>query len=185
MKQRAVIKGLAANVPATARTLAGGGFEASGQWSGSRQHRVDVKAFTGRGTRGAAVVNLEVPAARGSRLLRNALAEVERVHGQMIELARLTQEVVGRTVYLCLHRRPITQQLSLRWRRTDAASAHVPWPQVPELFRRYAPEMSQWYLEVDRQARVLNQREKASRYALKQARREAAAARPQRSAGGT
>lgn len=184
MKQRAVVKGLAASVPAPAGIPDERGMQSNGQWSGSRQHRVDVKAFTGRGTRGAEVVNLEVPAARGSRLLRNALAEVERVHGEMIELARLTHEVVGRTVYLCLHRRPVTQQLSLRWRRTDTACAHVPWPLVPELLGRYAPEMSQWYLEADRRARTLNQREKASRYALKHARREAETARAMHAAGG-
>ncbi|MDZ7903927.1 MAG: hypothetical protein U5L01_15980 [Rheinheimera sp.] len=177
MKQRAVIKGLVASMPAAAGMLAEVGMQPNGQGSESRQHRVDVKAFTGRGTTGTSPGGRAVPAAGGSRLLRDALAAVARVHGEMIELARLTQEVLGRDAYLCLHRRTVTQQLSLRWRRADAASAHVPWPQVPDLFHRYSPAMSLWYLEADQQARALNQREKASRYALKHARREAAVAR--------
>jgi hypothetical protein len=177
MTQRAVVKRLVAGEPTPAGMPAEGGMQPNGQRIESRQHRVDVKAFTGRGTSGTSASGRTVPAAGGSRLLRDALAAVERVHSEMIELARLTREVLGHEAYLCLHRRAVTQQLSLRWRRADAVSAHVPWPEVPALFRSYSPAMSKWYQEADQQARELNQREKACRYALKHARQEAAAGR--------
>lgn len=180
MSAKAVVKGLGQGIPASVETLEQARIAAEPGRGEHRQHRVDIKAFKGRGTAGTLLPDRAVPAAGGSRLLRDALAAVERVHGEMIKLAQLTHEVVGRDAYLCLHRRANTQQLSLRWRRADTASAHVPWPKVPELFRRYLPAMLLWYQEVDRQARALNQREKACRYALKHARREADLVRSER-----
>lgn len=173
MRAKAVVKGPLHGVRAVSETL-------EHAWTGSelgrgehRQHRVDIKAFKGRGTPQAAPAPL-VPAATGSRPVRDALAVVERLHVEMANLAALTTEIRARHVHLCLHRRHATEQVSLRWRRCDTKGAHVPWRLVPDVLRCDSPALHHWYAEVDRRARELNEQEIAARHALKRAQRDAA-----------
>ena len=174
MPAKAVVKGPGRGVSAAAEPLEQVRLEAETRQGGHRQHRVDIKAFKGRGTPQAAPAPL-VPAATGSRPVRDALAAVERLHVEMANLAALTQEIRARHVHLCLHRRHATQQVSLRWRRCDTEGAHVPWRLVPDVLRCDSPALQHWYSEVDRKARELNEQEIAARHALKRAQRDAAA----------
>lgn len=174
MSAKAVVKGPGHGLPAAAETLEQVRFEAESGRSGHRQHRVDIKAFKGRGTPQAAPSPV-VPEAGGSRAVRDALAAVERLQVEMATLAALTQEIRGRHVHLCLHRRAATRQVSLRWRRCDTKGAHVPWERVPEVLRCDSPALQHWYGEVDRRARELNEQEIAARHVLKRAQRDATA----------
>jgi hypothetical protein len=172
MPAKAVVKGLRHGVPAVAESLEQVRLDAESGRGEHRQHRVDIKAFKGRGTPQAAPYP-PVPAAGGSRALRDALAAVERLQVEMANLVALTHEIRSRHVHLCLHRRTATGQVSLRWRRCDTEGAHVPWKRVPEVLRCSSPELQHWYGEVDRRARELNKQEIAARYTLKRARCDA------------
>jgi len=174
MPAKAVVKGHRHSVPAVAEPLEQVRLDAESGRGADRQHHVDIKAFKGRGSPQAAPSPL-VSGPGGSRALRDALAAVERLQVAMASLAALTHEIRGRHVHLCLHRRKATGQVSLRWRRCDTEGAHVPWQQVPQVLRCSSPELQHWYGEVDRRARELNKQEIAARYALKWARRDAAA----------
>jgi len=126
-----------------------------------RQHGVDPKRFTGKG------------AARQERDAQNA---VDKVHGEMADLIKLTHSVPGRLVQLCLHHRTKTTQKSLRWR--DAVSGdHLPWDGMELRFAAFPAHVAKWYREVDQLARQLNEREKSARYVLKAAKRLSATAR--------
>lgn len=183
MQAKAVVKGLGRGVPAAAETLEQTRKRAESGGGAHRQHRVDIKAFKGRGTPQAASSHV-VPSASGSRVLRDAHAAVERLHVEMANLVALTQEIRGRHVHLCLHRRSATQQVSLRWRCCNTEGAHVPWRQVPDVLRSDSPALQHWYAEVDRRARDLNEQEIAARHALKKAQRVAALGEPGRAMRG-
>lgn len=174
MSAKAVVKGLRHGVPAVAEPLEQGRLDTESGRGGHRQHRVDIKAFKGRGTPQAAPYPV-VPGPGGSRALRDALAAVEHLQVAMASLVALTHEIRGRHVHLCLHRRKATGQVSLRWRRCDTEGAHVPWQDVPQVLRCGTPALQHWYSEVDRKARDLNKQEIEARHALKWARRDAAA----------
>lgn len=116
------------------------------------QHRVDVKAFTGRGS--------QVPPLRQ---LRQARADVEGVLAEMAALVALTLQVPGHPMYLCVHRRASSGQTALRWRRSGAVARHLSWAQVESAIRVMPPAYATWYAQVDEAARRLNAREMASR----------------------
>ena len=183
MRAKAVVKGPLLGMPAEAETLEQAGTKAESRRGEHRQHRVDTKAFKGRGEPEAVLPYL-VPGATGSRLLREALAAVERLHVEMADLVALTQEIRARHVHLCLHRRHATQQVSLRWRQCDTKGAHVPWRLVPDVLSCDSPALRHWYAEVDRRARELNEQEIAARHALKRAQRDAALCEPRQTRRG-
>ena len=116
------------------------------------QHRVDVKAFTGRGSK-----------APSQRQRRQARADVDSVLAEMSALVDLTLRVPGRPMYLCLHRRSSSGQTALRWRRAGAVARHLSWAQVEAAIRVMPPAYATWYAQVDEAARGLNAREIAVR----------------------
>jgi hypothetical protein len=121
------------------------------------QQRVDAKAFTGRGT---------------LRRIRDAHERVDSLHREMAALAGLTLAIPGRAMYLCLHRRAATGQVSLRWRQSGALAPHIAWPEVARLLLGYPPAMAAWYGAVNVTVRRLNANEQQARAALRAARSE-------------
>ena len=119
------------------------------------QHGVDVKAFTGRGSKAPTL-----------RHLRQARADVEGVLTEMAALVALTLQVPGHPMYLCLHRRASSGQTALRWRRSGAVARHLSWAQVEAAIRAMPPAYATWYAQVDEAARGLNAREMAARGAV-------------------
>lgn len=128
--------------------------QAEMSWNETCQHRVDAKAFTGRGA---------------ARRLREARETVDNIHAEMRQLAATTNGVPGKTFYLCVHRRNATDQCSLRWRATGASAAHLTWAEMEPLFAQYPYEAAQWYREANATALELNAREIAARAALRDA----------------
>jgi hypothetical protein len=124
-----------------------------------RQQSADTKGFKGRGA---------------LRRLRDALRAVDTVHHEMAELVKLSTEVVGRSMYLCTHRRALNEQVSLRWRASGEAGGHLSWAEAQGLIQNYPRDLRTWYSEANRLVQELNTREKAVRAALRQARAEVA-----------
>jgi hypothetical protein len=91
----------------------------------------------------------------------------------MRELVKLSLELPGRTMYLCVHRRARTGQVTLRWRQAGALAPHLPWPEVSRLLRAYPPTLADWYRTVNAAVRRLNGVEKQARASLRAARAEA------------
>lgn len=119
------------------------------------QHCVDVKGFTGRGA---------------ARKLRKAQEDVDKVHGVMRQLADLTKSIKDRRVYLAVHNRGKTGQLSLRWRRAGVSNtSHVAWHQLNDYIRDLSPDLANWYTTVNEMALALNIQEKSNRSALREA----------------
>jgi hypothetical protein len=123
------------------------------------QHRVDAKAFTGRGAH---------------RRLREARQRVDSLHREMEQLARLSLTLPGRVMYLCVHRRTRTGQATLRWRQAGALAPHLPWPQVSKLLLACPPALADWYRAMNAAVRRLNGAEKQARAAWRVARFELA-----------
>jgi hypothetical protein len=121
-----------------------------------RQHRVDTKAFTGRGSL--------------ARVME-AQAAVDSVREAMKQLIALSLKVHGRPMYLAVHKRSETGQVSIRWRRVNAKAAHLPWREVDRLIASFPEELRGWYHDVNQHARLLNQREMDARRALARAQR--------------
>ena len=123
----------------------------------SCQHRVDAKAFTGRGAQ---------------RRLREARQRVDSVHREMEQLARLSSTLPGRVMYLCMHRRTRTGQATLRWRQAGALAPHLPWPEVGKLLLACPPALADWYRAMTAAVRRHNGAEKQARAAWRAARSE-------------
>lgn len=122
---------------------------------GARQHRIDRKAFKGRGA---------------ARELMKARQAVDKVHEDMRNLAEATKSIKGRTFYLALHARAATGQLSLRWRKAGATdTSHIPWDTLEEYFSKLPDELVHWYQTVNQVAISLNAQEKLNRSVLKYA----------------
>ena len=90
----------------------------------------------------------------------------------MQDLVKLSLELPGRTMYLCVHRRAPTGQATLRWRQAGALAPHLPWPEVSRLLRSYPPTLADWYRTVNAAVRRLNSVEKQARASLRAARAE-------------
>lgn len=79
------------------------------------QHDVDRKAFKGRGER---------------RRFAAAKAAVDTVHDDMRMLAAATKSIKAKRLYLAIHVRSATGQMSLRWRRAGTTNtSHIAWCQ--------------------------------------------------------
>jgi hypothetical protein len=120
------------------------------------QHGADVKPFTGRGA---------------GRRQRQAQEDVDKLHAQMRQLADLTKTIKGRRIYLALHTRTATGQLSLRWRQVGFVekTSHIPWRDLEQWLAPLDWALVQWYRSADASARDLNRREKEARAMLRSA----------------
>ncbi len=125
--------------------------------SSSGQQSADTKGFKGRGP---------------MRRLRDALRDVDKVHQEMAQLVKLSTAVIGRTMYLCTHRRKVNDQVSLRWRESGITGGHMSWAEVEGVIAAYPKELLAWYREANRLVHELNEREKQARAVLRQARGE-------------
>jgi hypothetical protein len=129
-----------------ARALSTAGVEDAGS---TGQHRVDRKAFKGRGT---------------WPRLAEAKAAVDSIHDDMRRLAAATRSIKTKRFYLALHTRSATGQLSLRWRRAGTADTrHLAWDALDELLAPLPAELVQWYRNVNSVAIALNGDEKHAR----------------------
>jgi len=104
------------------------------------------------------------------------MLNVDKVRQDMANLVKLSTQVIGRTMYLCTHRRKEHDQVSLRWRESGLAGGHIPWDEVETVIAAYPQELQDWYRQANRLVQELNEKEKASRAALRKARRDAASA---------
>jgi len=134
----------------------------------SCQSTVDVKAFTGRGE---------------ARPVRQAIAAVDAIHTRMRQLAATSVAAGKNMLYLTVHARAATQQVSVRWRgyRVEAGVGrhkHLSWDDAAALIAQQPYEMQTHALAWDKEARELNDAEVAARRALTRLR---AAARKQKS----
>lgn len=120
------------------------------------QQGVDAKAFKGRG--------------QWARFL-DAKQLVDRVHAEMEALVGTTLAVPGRLMYLCAHRRSLTGQVALRWRRAGAQALHLAWQDVEATIAGFGPEHRAWYVKANQMVHELNQREIDARRAMTRAKR--------------
>lgn len=117
------------------------------------QHVVDQKAFKGRGTR---------------RKLINAQGAVDKVHEDMRRLAAATRSIKAKQLYLAIHTRTATGQLSLRWRRAGTMdTSHIAWDALDSFFASLPSDLVRWYQTVNVMATALNCQEKLSRALLR------------------
>jgi hypothetical protein len=114
------------------------------------QQRVDAKAFTGRGVH---------------RAVAAAAHDVDSIVSEMERLVRLSKERPAALIYLCMHKRPTSGQVSLRWRER-VTTRHVPWLELRKRLKGAHSNEREWYLAVDLKARELNEREKDARRQL-------------------
>lgn len=123
------------------------------------QHRADLKPFKGRGA---------------DRRLRDATADVDKVHDEMRALVELTRGIKARRIYLALHTRASSGQASLRWRRAGATStSHIAWRDLEQWLAPLPHDLANWYRECNRAALALNEREKSARAAARSAEAQA------------
>lgn len=116
------------------------------------QQGVDIKAFTGRGR--------ILPSVARCRML------VDRVHRAMASLASQSRLPAG-GIHLCVHRRNLTGQVSLRWRHAGRPGAHIGWTELKEWID-CSPDRD-WYARLNAAALELNFQEKDARQSLRQA----------------
>lgn len=121
------------------------------------QHSVDTKAFTGKGE---------------ARSIRMALLNVDKLHGQMAELAEASGRLGKNILYLTVHTRNATGQRSLRWRGHTglpgtASHKHLTWVEATARIEAYPYEVMSQLQEWDRLAKSLNALEQKARAALK------------------
>lgn len=121
------------------------------------QNRIDVKALTGRG-------NLAK--------LRHEVARIDQIVAQMQELAQVTKEVPGLSIYLTLHQRSVSGYVFLRWRGRFGRNRHIAWKEVATLTKDLTQEMRSWCDEVSRRALQLNEAHLRSREMLKEIRED-------------
>jgi len=117
------------------------------------QHGVDRKAFKGRG---------------GRRRFAAAKAAVDTVHDDMRKLAAATKSIKAKRIYLAIHVRSATGQMSLRWRRAGTTNtSHIAWHALDEMLTALPPDLVQWYRKVNALAIALNGDEKHARAVLR------------------
>lgn len=117
------------------------------------QHDVDRKAFKGRG---------------GRRRFAAAKAAVDTVHDDMRMLAAATKSIKAKRLYLAIHVRSATGQMSLRWRRAGTTNtSHIAWHALGEMLTPLPLELVQWYRRVNALAIALNGDEKHARAVLR------------------
>ena len=126
----------------------------------SRQQRVDLKAFTGKGDR---------------RVVRQAMKAVDDIHAEMAELAQVSVLWGKRVLYLTHHTRSLTQQHSLRWRGYSVVDGkgghkHLSWDEAADRIRVQPYEVQIHFHTLDSEARRLNAVEQEARAELKRLR---------------
>lgn len=114
--------------------------------TGVRQHGVDGKAFKGKG---------------------EVVAQLKAIHEAMGALSGESKDVPGKTVFLELHRRHQTGQVSLRWRAAFGNWRHLDWADVQGLLQGRPLEWVEFYARLQSQAEVLNAREIEARQAVR------------------
>lgn len=117
------------------------------------QHRADRKAFKGRGER---------------RRIAEATAAVDTIHDDMHKLAAATKSIKAKRLYLAIHVRSATGQMSLRWRRAGTTdTGHIAWEALDAFLAPLPPDLVQWYRNVNHMAISLNGDEKHARAVLR------------------
>ena len=120
------------------------------------QERVDVKAFTGRGSQ---------------RELRHLVDKLEAIEASMQGLSTASKALPACNAYLVVHHRTASGYTFLRWRERAGASRHVRWDDVDSILAVMPDRVRAWCSEAGAQAQALNAEHLAVREAIKVVRR--------------
>lgn len=80
---------------------------------------------------------------------------VERIEGELMQLADSTKGPAGRSLHLAVHRRP-AGGIFVRWRRSGVHAGHVSWERFADEIDGQPEALRHWYCRVNQEALRLN-----------------------------